>query len=190
MILTYPNESWKEVQFESTLKLRYAISNQGRFVSFEDSVENGRLLNCANAKGFRVFRYSYTIDDEKVRSQRYLHRMVAEYFLPTPPPEYTYVLHLDYNLSNNSWKNLCWATKEQMVAHQNSNPKIIEARKKSLNSLNRTKCKLNEAKVKILKKKLSDPNRRTRIKMIARLFEVSEMQLYRIKRGENWGHVK
>jgi DNA-binding Xre family transcriptional regulator len=50
--------------------------------------------------------------------------------------------------------------------------------------------KLTEAKVKILKRKLLDPNRKTRIKMLARQFGVSEMQLHRIRTGENWGHVK
>jgi hypothetical protein len=28
------------------------------------------------------------------------------------------------------------------------------------------------------------------LKKIAEQFDISEMQLYRIKSGENWGHVK
>jgi hypothetical protein len=28
------------------------------------------------------------------------------------------------------------------------------------------------------------------LKMLAKQFGISEMQLYRIKSGENWGHVK
>jgi hypothetical protein len=35
-----------------------------------------------------------------------------------------------------------------------------------------------------------DPNRKTRLKLIAKQFGISEMQLYRIKSGENWGHIK
>jgi hypothetical protein len=41
----------------------------------------------------------------------------------------------------------------------------------------------------MIKRKLSDPKRKTRMKMIAKQFGISEMQLYRIKTGENWGHV-
>jgi hypothetical protein len=52
-----------------------------------------------------------------------------------------------------------------------------------------SKAKLSESKVKVIKKLLAGPNRKTRIKMIARQFKVSEMQIFRIQSGENWGHV-
>jgi hypothetical protein len=41
-----------------------------------------------------------------------------------------------------------------------------------------------------LKRKIFDPKRKSRLKIIAKQFGISEMQLYRIKSGENWGHVK
>jgi hypothetical protein len=43
--------------------------------------------------------------------------------------------------------------------------------------------------VRRLKKKLLDPNRKTRYKILVMQFGVSEMQLHRIKTGENWGHI-
>ena len=45
--------------------------------------------------------------------------------------------------------------------------------------------KLNAGKVKIIKRQLK--NNRTRISMIAKRFGVSDTQIHRIKRGENWG---
>jgi len=42
----------------------------------------------------------------------------------------------------------------------------------------------------LLKKKLLDPGRKTRMKILAKQFGVTEMQLHRIKTGENWGEVK
>lgn len=42
----------------------------------------------------------------------------------------------------------------------------------------------------LIKKILSKPDQRTRLKMIAKQFGVSEMQIRRIKSGENWGQVK
>jgi len=40
-----------------------------------------------------------------------------------------------------------------------------------------------------LKKIINNPQRKTRLKIIAKQFGISEMQLYRIKRGENWASV-
>jgi len=45
-------------------------------------------------------------------------------------------------------------------------------------------------KVMLIKKILAKPDRKTRLKMIAKQFGVSEMQISRIKSGENWGHIK
>ena len=50
--------------------------------------------------------------------------------------------------------------------------------------------KLNSTQVMLLKKKIFDPNRKTRLKILAKQFGISEMQLYRIKSGENWSHIK
>jgi len=60
--------------------------------------------------------------------------------------------------------------------------KLVENQKKGV--------KLTETKVRLIKKRVLNPNRRTRIKIIARQFGVSEMAIYRIKSGENWGWVK
>ena len=67
--------------------------------------------------------------------------------------------------------------------HQYTNPEYVNKVHKARTS------KLTETKVKFLKRKLNDPNRRTRLKILARQFGVSEMQLHRIKTGENWGYV-
>lgn len=189
MIRFFPNEKWKEVEIGAKLRLRYAISSHGRFVSFTNKIEEGTLLKCTKAKGFSVFRYSNVKDGKKVSSSKYIHKLVAEHFLPNPKENQTFVIHIDYNLGNNSAENLQWANKEEVAIHQNKNPKIMAAREKSLNSYTRNNNKLNEQKVKIIKRKLLDPNRKTRLKMIARAFGISEMQLHRIKTGENWGHV-
>jgi DeoR/GlpR family transcriptional regulator of sugar metabolism len=43
--------------------------------------------------------------------------------------------------------------------------------------------------VKSIKKTLNDKNRKVTIKKLAEKFGVSEMTMYRIKSGENWGRV-
>jgi hypothetical protein len=42
--------------------------------------------------------------------------------------------------------------------------------------------------VKLIKKKLAEG--KTRMKILSKQFGISEMQLYRIKSGQNWAHVK
>jgi len=42
----------------------------------------------------------------------------------------------------------------------------------------------------VIKKLLANPKQTTRLKMIAKQFGVSEMQIRRIKSGENWGYIK
>jgi predicted DNA-binding transcriptional regulator YafY len=44
--------------------------------------------------------------------------------------------------------------------------------------------------VKKIKDSLNNKNRRLTIKQMADKYEVSEMTMYRIKSGENWGRVK
>jgi hypothetical protein len=74
-------------------------------------------------------------------------------------------------------------TKSEKELHQFKNPVFIESKKNK-----KTSYKLTEGKVKIIKKQLK--NNRTRITMIAKRFGVSDMQIHRIKTGENWGHVE
>jgi DNA-directed RNA polymerase specialized sigma subunit len=81
---------------------------------------------------------------------------------------------------------LQWATKEEMEKHQQKSPAVIAYR-----SLNRKQGhKLTDTIVKKIKQMVSDKKRKMTLKEIAAHFEISEMQLYRIKSGENWGHVK
>lgn len=100
-------------------------------------------------------------------------------------------MHLDYNRSNNIVTNLKWVTYPQMLEHSKKSPNVIAAKKK-LVEFNRKRDghKLTAKDVIRLKKKLFDPNRKIKNKAIAKEFGISEMQLYRIKSGENWSHVK
>jgi DNA-binding Xre family transcriptional regulator len=43
--------------------------------------------------------------------------------------------------------------------------------------------------VKSIKKVLTDKNRKITIKKLAEKYGVSEMTMYRIKSGENWGRI-
>lgn len=172
-------EKWKEMKFDDKIseKEKYKISSYGR------------IINCKTEKEFLIKKYfSNGYQHISLRQKkngkttvRYVHKLVGEHFIEKHE-DAVYVIHLNYDKTDNRIENLKWATKREKEIHQFSNPKYKTTRR-------RTNAKLTESKVKLIKRKINDPNRRTRLKMIAKQFGISEMQLYRIKVGENWGYV-
>lgn len=188
----FPGEEWREISLECRLKLRYAISNFGRLMSFKTKLEYGRVLKGCLSGGYPVFKYRMWLRnrrDKILHQSRYLHQLVADYFLPKPEEEQRFIVHIDYDKSNNHWSNLKWVSRTELVRHHEQNPKVISGKAKNKNRKPYVGKKLTATRVKYLKKKILDPNRKTRLKLIAKQFGISEMQLYRIKKGECWGHV-
>ncbi len=181
MIRNLKNETWKVIRFDEKIseKEKYKISNYGR------------ILNCKGPEEILVKKYfingyqnlPVVQKSNGKKTSRYVHKLVAQHFL-NKTEEDRYVIHIDYDKKNNHVDNLKWATKEEKERHQFTNPEFKNIKRKIPSH-----AKLTESKVKLIKRKINDPNRRTRMKMIAKQFGISEMQLYRIKNGENWGSV-
>jgi hypothetical protein len=190
-IRIYPNEQFKEIELDYSLKLRYAISNKGRLISFSENIEDCRLLKGSLSDGYPTFSFRIQKEGKSISKCLFLYKLVAQYFIPKQSEEQTYVLHLDYSRNNDDINNLRWATKAEMIEHRNKNPNILQARKNLIeHNLKADGRKLTTTKVMLIKTILSRPNQKTRLKMIAKQFGVSEMQIRRIASGENWGHVK
>ncbi len=188
MIDSFWNEEWREIPFdEGALRKRYAVSNYGRIVSYcSDDFNDASLVKGGALKGYktlplRPFGRSTTF---------YVHKLVAQQFIEKSQEDETFVIHLDYNKCNNFVENLRWANKKDMFEHQQGNPSVLEGRKKMKGRKPCEGAKLTDTQVMLLKKRISDPRRKTRLKIIARQFGISEIQLHRIKRGENWGHIQ
>ena len=179
----YPNEEFKEIDINESLQFRYAISNKGRLVSFTDDIQNGRLLKGGLSDGYPTFRFKVKQDDKIVNKYLFLYKLVAQYFIPKQSEDQTYVLHLDYVRNNDDVNNLRWATRAEMIAHSRKSPHVIQAKK----NLIEHNIKSDGRKLTTI---LARPEQKTRLKMIAKQFGVSEMQIRRIASGENWGHVK
>lgn len=180
MIRNFPNEQWKPILFDDGIAEheQFKISNFGRILNCKGDEEI--LVNESYINGYQNLRLKQRLNGKQ--TSRYVHKLVAQHFLEQG--DGIYVIHLDYDKTNNHVDNLKWATKREKEVHQFKGPNF--QRIKGI----RRYSKLTETRVKLIKRKLNDPNRRTRLKMIAKQFGISEMQLYRIKSGENWGSVE
>lgn len=186
MIKNFRQERWKPFHKEAWQeRFRYQVSNYGRVISFVKNPK-GELLKGGKSQGFLTF--VACLKNGK-KQACYIHRVVAELFLPKKEGD-KFVIHLNYNKTENHVSNLSWATKDEWVAHQQENPQVKENKIKRRRRTIKCYSKLTYAQATILKKKLLDPERKTRIRVLAKQFGVSEMQLYRIKSGENWGDIK
>ena len=110
------------------------------------------------------------------------HILVAKYFCRKKSELHTIVGHIDYNKLNNDYRNLRWMTLEENLEHQRSSPAVINSREANNGSV-----KLTVTKVKMLKKLLREGKS---IKNLSKSFKVTDTQIKRIMRGENWKDVE
>lgn len=187
MVNSFSDEVWKKLEFlPKGLRLNYAISNYGRVISYKKDMKEGKILQGGLIGGYPILKVRPKGKD----ATYYLHRVIGDLFIPKTSPDQKYILHLDYEKVNNHVSNLRWATRREMELHQQNSPYVKKARELRLLNKPQKGQKLNSTQVLLLKKKIFDPNRKTRYKILAKQFNISEMQLYRIKSGENWSHIK
>lgn len=175
------NEQWVTIAFgEMANPPRYQVSNYGRLRSFQSAGSEGTIIRGSVIQGYRSLNIRW--NDKTLN--RYVHKLVAEYFISRQQPDATFVIHLDHDKQNNHYLNLRWATKETMIEHNRDNPNL----KNRAATRPTRNYKLTESKVRIIKKLLR--NEKNRLKMIAKQFGITHTQLNRIRSGENWKHVR
>lgn len=194
---SYWNERWALITFDDIENPpHYEVSNYGRLRSFQTGtrstgtnpssstaappkVATGTVIKGSIIQGYR----SLNIRSEGKTLNRYVHKLVATYFIEQENPDQCYVIHLDHDKQNNLALNLRWVTKEGMIEHNRNNPNL----KNRVVPRRTRNYKLTESKVKMIKKLLR--NDKNRLKMIAKQFGITHTQLNRIRSGENWKHV-
>ncbi|MEO7524331.1 MAG: hypothetical protein ABIT58_09565, partial [Ferruginibacter sp.] len=113
---------------------------------------------------------------------------VAKLFCKKKSPKYKFVIHTNHKKTDNIAKNLKWATLEEVADHQQGSPQKIAYKKRQANRT--VGLKLTATQVKTIKDSIKNPKRKLTYKQMAEKYGVSEMTLYRIKSGENWGRIK
>jgi hypothetical protein len=186
MIKKLPGEIWKPLVFSGSRDLRnkYAVSSAGRIASYKVNLtEDGKLLNGSLTTGYRTLN----LHRPGHKGTLYIHRELARLFLKKPSAKHKYVIHKNHNKLDNAVKNLSWVTLDDMIRHQQKSPAKVAYKKRQAN---RTEgLKLTAAQVKRIKDTLNSKSRKFTIKQLADKYAVSEMTMYRIKSGENWGRV-
>ncbi|MEJ7737833.1 MAG: NUMOD4 domain-containing protein [Chitinophagaceae bacterium] len=186
MIKKLPGEVWQPLQFPGWKQLRkkYALSNYGRVASYsEEIIKDGKLLNGSLTTGYKTLNLHRPGNNGTL----YIHREIAKLFLKKKSPRNKYVIHVNHEKTDNAVRNLKWATLEEMIDHQQNSPAKIAYKHVQANRT--IGLKLTATQVKSIKKVLASKNRNVTIRQLADKYSVSEMTLYRIKSGENWGRV-
>jgi hypothetical protein len=187
MIKKTAGEVWKQIVFSGHKQLRkkYAVSSHGRAASYSEDVnKDGKLLNGSVTSGYKTLN----LHVENSNGTIYIHREVAKHFCKKTSPKHKYVIHLNHKKQDNNFKNLAWATLDTVSAHQQNSPDKIAYKKRQANRT--VGLKLNATQVKTIKDIINNPKRKLTYKRLAEKYNVSEMTLYRIKSGENWGRIK
>ncbi len=167
-----PKEKWAKLGFADK---DYVLSNYGRLKSYAYKKNGVILKNRLTGK--------FLTADIRVygKSKNFcIHKLVAEYFIPNSEPDKTKVIHLDNDPLNNYFKNLKWADKNEIFLHAekfNKNiKKVFRGNKAFLRKIKQTD--VNRIR-KMIEKGVSQ-------KALAEEYGLSEMQITRIKRNENW----
>lgn len=167
-------ETWKPIDFADK---QYEISSHGKVKSYVSNPA-GEILKCSDIRGFQTI--GLLVKGEK--KQFSVHKLVAEFFILKENDKQTVAIHKDWDKSNNKVSNLEWVTSEE--SYQRTHKKISDEQKKTGRSV--TNSKLKPEDIVLLKTML---NKGIKQNVIARLFAISEMQVTRIKRNENWSHI-
>jgi DNA-directed RNA polymerase specialized sigma subunit len=170
------DEQWKELTFTDK---KYEISNYGRIKSYCYDKVNGRIVKLGNIKGF--FNVSLRVEGQK--KSFLVHKLTAEYFVDKTADEQDVVIHLDWNKQNNYFTNLQWVTKAE--SYKRMHKVLQEARKKAGKVV--TSSKLSKDDVAVIKGMLEKGVKQN---LVAKMFCVSEMQVSRIARKENWAEIE
>jgi len=179
-------ETWKPITINGRKpSVAYAVSDHGRFGVM---LENGK----ADVRTFKPTAGSYRFNTRQNGRNKaiFVTREVAGAFLKKPSVKHKFIIHKDHDYLNDHISNLKWATLSEHRAHTSLSPKSLLAREKKAITKSTHAKVLSEKNVLALKKMIWDPKRKLSFKKLAEKFGVSEMQVYRIKSGEFWYHLR
>ena len=103
-------EIWKIVKLD--------ILSSGLLISSHGSIKNHKFIDRKNGDNGAGYKFApITVLGEKRQKSYYIHRLVAQHFLPMPEEHKTQVNHIDGDKSNNHVSNLEWVCPKENIRH-------------------------------------------------------------------------
>ncbi len=162
--------------------------------SLKDNKESKKVINeiselLDTLKKNLSKKFQADLKERTINYHSLFHRLVANYFLKKPTAKQTIVAHLNHDKLNNRANNLLWMTPEENYEHQKSSPHVIKEKqeRRHRRKENSRATKLSVTKVMLMKKLI---NQGKPMKQLVKQFKVTDTQIFRIKRGENWGDIE
>ena len=186
-----PRDEKIQTEFNKLQQQIFKLARQIKLL--KDNEENkmtitktSNLLN--NLKKNLSKKFKTNLRERTINYHSLVHRLVADYFITKPLSKKTIVAHLDYNKLNNKANNLKWMTPEENYKHQKNSPYVINEKQQRQHRRKEDSrsTKLSVTKVMLLKKLI---NQGKTMKQLVKQFKVSDTQIFRIKRGENWADI-
>ena len=157
---------------------RYEISNLGGVKSFTQKdpyILGGNIVG----KGYYAVSLHKFVNKKKVIRRKYIHRLVAEIFIPNPLNKEE-VNHKDGNKLNNYMTNLEWVTKSENMQHA---VKMGLFHTHDCKGKNNGRSKLSEDEVRNIRKSTGVSEK------IAKEYGITGQQVRNIRRGVSWKHL-
>lgn len=179
-------EIWKAFTIDGKKpSVPYMISNHGRFGVLG---KDGKV----QVRNFKPTAGTYRFNTRQNGKNRavFLSREVAKAFLKKPSAKHNQVIHKDHDYLNDHVDNLRWATVEEHRKHTSMSPKAVQARNRKAIVKSSHSVVMDEKTATALKRMIWDPKRKLSYKQLAEKFGVSEMQIYRLKNGLFWYHIR
>lgn len=108
-------EKWKRIYIENE-ETNYEISNFGRCRNIKKLGWKTKGILTPKLNKYNGYcSYCITLNGNKY--YRYVHRLVAEYFIPNTREDRDQVNHKDGDKTNNHYTNLEWCTREENMKH-------------------------------------------------------------------------
>jgi hypothetical protein len=173
-------EIWKQYQNHYEVSNLGNVRTVGRWVEQFGGKRFFKPKSVAitdNGKGYKLFS---TVPDKKKRKNCYLHRAVAELFVPNPYnlPE---VNHEDGDKSNNAAYNLKWVTMLDNKKHARDNDLLVHGEDSHHSRLTKNQV------LEILSAHKANP--RINRAELGRIYGVVDTAICRIISGKRWTRV-
>ena len=184
-IQSHWDERWCKIETErDTFGKTYHFSDYGRLKSVDKETEKERLLKGSNTvQGFLQINLRFRGEDRPFRKGFYVHKLIANEWVKKESEDQTFAIHFDRNKKNNYYKNLKWMSLQEMTDFQTEAGLFLtKNRKRNAN------YKMNSSTIKLIRKKLKEG--KTKKKIIAKQFGISDTQIKAIMKGDAWAWVE